>query len=93
MTKTPKTTRPAPKGRGTKAAATAPAPATTLGLVVSLLQRREGVTIEALCAATGWQAHSVRGVMSGAVNKKLGHTITSEKVEGGRTYRIAKAAA
>lgn len=95
MKKNPKPALPAPKGRHTKAATAAEpqCPATKLGLVVSLLQRPEGASIETLCAATGWQAHSVRGVMSGAVKKKLGHAITSEKAEGVRTYRIVRAAA
>ena len=40
--------------------------------------------------ATGWQPHSVRGAISGALKKKLGLAVTSEKVEGrGRVYRIA----
>jgi hypothetical protein len=56
--------------------------------MIGLLQRPKGASIEALAKATGWQRHSVCGVMSGAL-KKLGLTIASEKVEGrGRTYRI-----
>jgi len=39
-------------------------------------------------AATGWQAHSVRSAMSGALKKKLGLVIESEKAAGGRVYRI-----
>ena len=43
-----------------------------------------------MVAATGWQAHSVRGAMSATLKKKLGLTITSEKIEGrSRVYRIA----
>ena len=38
--------------------------------------------------ATGWQAHSVRGIIAGAVKKKLGLTVTSEAGEGGRIYRV-----
>lgn len=56
--------------------------------VVALLRRPEGATIEAMIAATGWQAHTVRGAMSGALKKKAGLTITSDKVDGVRTYRI-----
>ncbi len=41
-----------------------------------------------MTAATGWQAHSVRGAMSGALKKKLGLIIASEKTEAGRVYRI-----
>jgi hypothetical protein len=44
-------------------------------------------------SATGWQAHSVRGAISGALKKKLGLEVTSEKIDGrGRVYRIAEAA-
>lgn len=41
-------------------------------------------------AATGWQAHSVRDAISGSLRKKMGLTITSEKVDGVRTYRAAQ---
>ena len=40
--------------------------------------------------ATGWQPHTVRGAMAGALKKKRGLTVTSEKIGGrGRVYRIA----
>jgi hypothetical protein len=56
-----------------------------------MLRRKEGATIAQIVAATGWQPHTVRGAFAGALKKKLGLTITSEKVEGGeRTYRIAE---
>jgi hypothetical protein len=61
--------------------------------VVALLRRPEGATIEAMIAATGWQAHTVRGAISGALKKKAGLTITSEKTDGVRIYRIAAAGA
>ena len=58
--------------------------------VIQMLQRPEGATINQICAATGWQAHTVRGTFAGAFKKKLGLSITSEKPEGGeRIYRIA----
>ena len=58
--------------------------------VIQMLQRPEGATINQICTATGWQAHTVRGTFAGAFKKKLGLTITSEKPEGGeRIYRIA----
>jgi len=57
---------------------------------LDLLSRREGATIEELQAATGWQEHSVRGFLAGAVRKKLGLTVFSEKRdEGPRRYRIS----
>jgi hypothetical protein len=61
-----------------------------LAILVTLLGRDEGATVEEMVAATAWQAHTVRGVMSGTLKKKFGLTIASEKVEErGRTYRIS----
>jgi hypothetical protein len=58
--------------------------------MIEMLRDDVGATIDEIVEATGWQAHTVRGAMSGALKKKLGMTITSEKVEGrGRVYRIA----
>ena len=62
---------------------------TKQAVMIAMLRRPEGATIEELVAATGWQSHTVRGAMAGALKKKLGLTITSEKVEGrGRVYAI-----
>ena len=42
----------------------------------------------------GWQAHTVRGALAGALKKKLGLTLVSEKVKGAeRVYRIPTDAA
>ena len=58
--------------------------------IVGLLKLKNGATIAELTKATGWQAHSVRGFLSGALKKKAGLTITSEKGDDGeRRYRIA----
>ena len=55
---------------------------------LDLLSRQEGATIEELQAATGWQQHSVRGFLAGAVKKKLGLTLVSEKPDAKpRRYR------
>jgi hypothetical protein len=57
---------------------------------LELLNRPEGATVEELQAATGWQQHSVRGFLAGAVKKKLGLTLLSDKPNAGpRYYRIA----
>jgi hypothetical protein len=57
--------------------------------LIALLQASDGVSIAEITSVTGWQAHSVRGAISGQLKKKLGLTVTSEKVEGrGRVYRI-----
>ena len=49
--------------------------------VLELLRRPGGATLKELMKATGWQAHSVRGFLSGAVGKKMGLTVTSVKAE------------
>lgn len=57
--------------------------------VIAMLQRPEGATIAQICAATDWQSHTVRGFFAGALKKKLGLTLTSDKAEEGRVYRVA----
>ncbi|MFT5182039.1 MAG: hypothetical protein ACI8S3_001926, partial [Alphaproteobacteria bacterium] len=58
--------------------------------LIALLSHEDGATIGDLTEATGWQAHSVRGAISGTLKKKLGLTVTSAPVDGrGRVYRIA----
>ncbi len=62
---------------------------TKQALLIDLLKRKTGATIADLVKATGWQPHSVRGAISGALKKKLGLTVTSEPIEKrGRVYRI-----
>lgn len=52
-------------------------------------QAVEGATLDEIVAATGWQKHTARGAMSGALKKRLGLTITSEQEpDRGRVYRI-----
>ncbi len=78
VTRTPEAKLPTPRA-GTKQA-----------MLITLLKAPEGATMEAIIAATGWQAHAARGAMSGALGKKLGLVVTSAK-EGdrGRVYRIS----
>jgi len=58
--------------------------------VINMLKRAEGATIDQICEATGWQPHTVRGAMAGALKKKLGLDIQFAKESGcARTYRIA----
>lgn len=71
---------------------TAPSPKapSKLDQVAALLTRDGGVTIAEIMAATGWQQHSVRGAMAGAL-KKRGLVITSDKVDDVRRYRAGAA--
>lgn len=60
--------------------------------LIDMLRRPEGATISEIVAATGWQAHTVRGAMAGALKKKLGLEVTSEKAEvRGRVYKLPAA--
>ena len=62
---------------------------TKQALVVEMLRRSEGATVDQIMEATGWQRHTVRGAFAGALKKKLGLAVTSEKVEGAaRVYRV-----
>ena len=56
--------------------------------VIAMLRRPEGATVDEVASATGWQRHTVRGVFSGTLKKKLGLTLASAKEERGRVYRI-----
>ena len=58
--------------------------------VIAMLRAEGGATIEEITAATQWAGHTARGFLSGALKKKLGLTVTSEKVaDRGRVYMIA----
>lgn len=68
-----------------------PRAGTKLAILVSLLEREGGATIEEMSAATGWKAHSVRGVMSAVLPKKFEMRITSQKMDGrGRVYHASQ---
>ncbi|WP_313454788.1 DUF3489 domain-containing protein [Brevundimonas sp.] len=80
-----------PKSKPLKTAAeaeTAPR-VSKLGQLTFLLRDPSGVSMPAMIAATGWQAHSVRGALAGALKRK-GHKVLSEKVEGERRWRIVE---
>lgn len=69
-----------------------PREGTKQATLIAMLRTPEGATIEEITAATGWQSHTVRGAMAGALKKKLGLEVTSEKVERrGRVYRLPAA--
>ena len=57
--------------------------------IIAMLQRPEGASVAEIVAATAWQAHSARGVISGVLKKKLGLLVGSTKEDGrGSVYRI-----
>src|SRR5437868_2616908 len=58
--------------------------------VIAMLRRPEGVTVDEVASVTGWQRHTVRGVFSGTLKKKLGLTLASAQEERGRVYRIVE---
>ena len=58
--------------------------------VIAMLRRPEGVTVDEVASATGWQRHTVRGLCSGTIQKKLGLSLASAKEERGRVYRLAE---
>jgi hypothetical protein len=57
--------------------------------VIAMLKRPSGATVDQIIQATDWQPHTVRGFFAGALKKRLGIEVTSEKREDGtRLYRI-----
>ena len=77
--KKPKAPNKPPARRGTKTAK-----------ILGLLRRPAGASLPELRKATGWQSHSVRGFLSGAVKKKMGlHIDSVARDDGERAYRLA----
>ena len=69
--------------------ANASRPESKTAKVLGLLKRSGGATLKELTKATGWQAHSVRGFLSGALGKKMGMTVTSTRPDvGERRYSV-----
>ncbi|WP_245228770.1 DUF3489 domain-containing protein [Pontixanthobacter sp. CEM42] len=58
-----------------------------IDLVLSMLCRAEGATLDQMVEATGWLPHTTRAALTGL--KKKGHVISSEKMDGVRTYHVA----
>ncbi len=80
-----------PRSKATNSTATVAKaqPETKQAILIAQMQRKDGATIDELVRATAWQAHSVRGAISGTLKKKLGIAVISEKIEGrGRVYRV-----
>lgn len=63
---------------------------TKLAAIIDAMRHPGGATIAQMMAGTGWQAHTVRGAISGMVRKRLGYQVVTEKMmDGQRAYRIA----
>jgi hypothetical protein len=66
-----------------------PAAESKQAAVMAMMRTANGATLAAIMKATGWQGHTVRGFVSGALKKKLGLKVDSFRSEGNqRTYRI-----
>jgi hypothetical protein len=58
-------------------------------VLIEMLRAEGGATVDEISAELQWQVHTARGALSGALKKKLGLTITSERIDGrGRVYRV-----
>jgi len=81
------------KSKGEKSPQTTVRQGTKQSLLIDLLKRKNGASIGEIVKATGWQAHSVRGAISGALKKKLGLTVTSERRDGAGDRRAVRSSA
>jgi hypothetical protein len=75
--------KPAKQNKGAPADKPTPRAGTKQAQMIELLRRPEGATVEQIAAATGWQHHTIRGAIAGALKKKLGL-----KVEATRTREV-----
>jgi hypothetical protein len=79
-TKAAKTATPRPAREGSKKA-----------IVIDMLRRADGATLKNIMDATEWQAHSVRGFISGGLGKKMGLAVESfKRPDGERAYRLGQ---
>ena len=86
-TKASKTTKPAK--RATEAAT--PREGSKKEIVISMMSRKAGATLDEIMAETGWARHTVRGFVSGTLGKKLGMKVDSTKnTDGQRTYKTVR---
>lgn len=90
MTSDSKTAKPKNRRPRKPAPARGTPKTTKLDRLAGLLARREGASIAEMMSATGWQQHSVRGALAGALRRR-GLVITSGKVDGVRRYRSGAA--
>jgi len=89
--KSAKRARPAKKASKRQKKASAAREGSKTAKVLAILRQPKGATLKELQKATGWQAHSARGFLSGTLRKKMGLTVESNKREDGeRQYKIAR---
>jgi hypothetical protein len=69
-----------PEAGGEPSAKPTPRAGTKQARMIELLKRPEGATVEQIAAATGWQHHTIRGAISGALKKKLGLTVEATRI-------------
>jgi hypothetical protein len=88
-TRKPHASKTAKKARKRPTKTATARPGSKTAKVIALLEKSKGATLAELMKATGWQAHSVRGFLSGTLTKKLGLKIESNKpTDGARLYSI-----
>jgi len=68
-----------------------PRPGSKTARILALLKRPQGVGLQELLKATGWQPHSIRGFLSGTVVGRMGLKVSSTKVESGERRYAVKA--
>jgi hypothetical protein len=66
-------------GRAAPAEKTTPRAGTKQALMIEMLKRPEGATVEQIAEATGWQKHTIRGAISGALKRKLGLSVEATR--------------
>ena len=81
----------AKNAKGAAKTASSPRAESKQSQLIAMLRQPDGATIAEIAKALHWELHTVRGAMSGALKKKLGLTIDSEKAaDRGRVYRLAE---
>ena len=69
-----------PEAAGESSEKPTPRTGTKQATMIAMLRRPEGATVEQIAAATGWQHHTIRGAISGALKKKLGLAVEATRV-------------
>lgn len=91
--KTAPSSRPAVKKAKPALAQTPEITTTKQSQLITLLRSAAGASMEQMMALTGWQSHTVRGMLSGSLRKRLGLDVQCQRVDGVHLYRIVEAAA